>query len=199
MKTIELKLYKFSELSDEAKQKAIEKFSDINVDYEWWNFVYEDFTEKAKNAGFDVSKIYFSGFWSQGDGAMFEYSLNGEKLVFDYIDSLSLSPLRKKWLKNWIDYSGSGKHSGHYYHQNCCNHSIEFCAGVSWSVAINVNNWIDSFAEGFEDYVVDIYKDLCRDLYKSLEKEYEYLTSEEAIIETIECNEYDFLENGKMY
>jgi hypothetical protein len=32
-----------------------------------------------------------------------------------------------------------------------------------------------------------------------LRKEYEYLTSEEAIIETIQANEYEFTEDGKMF
>lgn len=32
-----------------------------------------------------------------------------------------------------------------------------------------------------------------------LRREYEYLTSEEAIKETIECNEYEFTEDGRIY
>ena len=39
--------------------------------------------------------------------------------------------------------------------------------------------------------------DLCSWLYKTLEAEYDYMTSEAAIIETIEANEYEFDENGK--
>lgn len=35
-------LYKFEELTEEGKQKAIESNYDINVDYEWWDQVYED-------------------------------------------------------------------------------------------------------------------------------------------------------------
>jgi len=31
-----------------------------------------------------------------------------------------------------------------------------------------------------------------------LQKEYEYQMSDEAIIETIEANEYEFTENGKL-
>jgi hypothetical protein len=31
-----------------------------------------------------------------------------------------------------------------------------------------------------------------------LRQEYEYLTSKEAIIETIKCSAYDFDENGKL-
>ena len=40
MKTIETVVYDFDELSDEAKQKAINNLSDINVDYGWWEFQY---------------------------------------------------------------------------------------------------------------------------------------------------------------
>ena len=32
-----------------------------------------------------------------------------------------------------------------------------------------------------------------------LQKQYEYLCSEEAIIETIEANDYEFTEDGKLY
>ncbi len=199
MKTIELKLYSFDELSDEAKEKAIERCSDFNIDYDWYQSIYDDFTEIAKNAGFDITNIYFSGFYSQGDGAMFEYNFEGNKLVFDFIDSLKLSPLREKWLKNWVDYSGSGKHSGHYYHEFCCSHSIDFCAGFNYSIAINVNNWIDSFYEEFENFVIELYRSLCKELYSSLKEEYDYQTSREAIIETIQANDYEFTEDGKIY
>jgi len=35
--------------------------------------------------------------------------------------------------------------------------------------------------------------------FKLLQDEYKYLTSDEAIIETIKANGYEFLENGKIY
>lgn len=41
-------------------------------------------------------------------------------------------------------------------------------------------------------------KSLLEDYHIILTKEYEYLTGEEAIIATIEANEYDFLEDGTM-
>jgi hypothetical protein len=42
------------------------------------------------------------------------------------------------------------------------------------------------------------YYDTCRAIYRRLEKEYEYLTSDESIIETIHANEYEFTEDGKI-
>jgi hypothetical protein len=53
MKTIELKLYQFSELSDKAKEKALAKFSDINTDYEWWSYIVDD----AKEIGFKLESF----------------------------------------------------------------------------------------------------------------------------------------------
>ena len=42
MRTIELKVYEFQELSDAAKQTAINEYRDINTDYEWYTATYED-------------------------------------------------------------------------------------------------------------------------------------------------------------
>lgn len=53
MKTIELNLYKYSELSEKAKQKVIEKLYDINVDYDWWQSVYDD----AKEIGLKITSF----------------------------------------------------------------------------------------------------------------------------------------------
>ena len=53
MKTIEINLYEFSELSDKAKQKAISKLSDINVSHDWWNFTYDD----AENIGLKITSF----------------------------------------------------------------------------------------------------------------------------------------------
>jgi hypothetical protein len=41
-------------------------------------------------------------------------------------------------------------------------------------------------------------KDILYEYLEMLRQEYEYQTSEEAIIETIEANEYTFLEDGTM-
>lgn len=200
MKTIEVKQYSFNELSDAAKGVAINNFFDINIFDGWWDFAFYDFKEKAKQIGFNVDNIYFSGFWSQGDGAMFEYSIYGDsKLWNDFVDGLNLSSMRKNWLKNQGLPYATGKHRGHYYHSNCCSHSIGVESNVSWSAAPLFNNWIESFSNDFASFVENEYQDLCSDLYKTLMEEYEYLTSKDAIIESIEANNYEFLEDGTRF
>lgn len=42
MKTINIDLYEFNELSAEAQEKALSELSEINVDYDWWLGVYQD-------------------------------------------------------------------------------------------------------------------------------------------------------------
>ncbi len=198
MKTVTINAYTFDELNDEAKEKAREWFRKDYPEHGWWEFVYEDFKEKAFNAGFDVGEIYFSGFWSQGDGAMFEYSSIHNSLRVEFIKSLKLSPMREGWLINNTCVSGSAKHSGHYYHNKCVSHSIY------WEVdngdlhySSTFYQWIEIYADYFENYVIDKYDDLCHELYRSLEKEYEYFVSNEAVDETIRINEYLFTKEGK--
>ena len=196
MRTISVDLFLFDELSEDVQEKVIDKNRDINVDHNWWDFIYDMFKEDCI---FDVDNIYFSGFWSQGDGAMFEYSSIPDSLKNDFIDSLDLSPMRKNWLLNNVHISGRGKHRGHYYHEKCCGHSIYWevdNGDLHWST--NFYRWIESFADDFERYVIDKYEDLCGDLYYRLETEYRWLTSDEQVAETILCNSYEFNENGEM-
>jgi len=54
MRTIRTKVYQFSELSEQAKQKAIEWGYDLNVSYGWWESVYED----AEQIGLQFSGIF---------------------------------------------------------------------------------------------------------------------------------------------
>ena len=55
MRTINVNLYQFDELSDVAKQEAITELYDINIDHNWWKFIYEDAkTVGLLITGFDV-------------------------------------------------------------------------------------------------------------------------------------------------
>lgn len=200
MTTVEVNVYKFEELSDIAKEKAREWFRKGNLDYDWWEYVYEFHKEKIEAAGFDVTNMYFRGFWSQGDGAMFEYDYLNDKLRLEFINQLSLSPMRKDWLINNTTISGKGKHHGRYHHEKSCDHNIYWeVDNGDLAYGTLLYDWLDSFAADFEEFVIDKYEDLCYELYKALEEEYEYLNSDEVVDETIMANEYDFDEDGDRF
>ena len=198
MRVIETKAYKFNELDDSAKEKAREWWREKGLDYEWWDSVYDDYHEKITSAGFGVGKMYFSGFWSQGDGAMFEYDSLNDKLLRDFADTLNLTPMRKQWLVTQGYISGSGRQSGHYHHEKSCSHNVTIESNFQSSDAETFADWICEFQMDFEEFIEEKYVDLASDLYKSLEKEYDWLMSDEHVDETIGINHYEFTKEGEI-
>jgi len=198
-RTIRTKVFKFNELkSEDAKQKAIESFYDINVDFtDWHEYIIDEF--KENETSFDITKVYFSGFWSQGDGAMFEYNGISQNLVNSIIDGLKLPNWKKNVLKHCSYVNASGKHRGHYYHENCCSHSINIERDNNAYEYENIDALIDFYTDEIESKIIEQYQKLCQNLYRKLEKEYEYLTSKEQIIESINANEYEFTHDGRRF
>ena len=197
MKTIEIKTYSFEELSKEAQAKVIEAKNTINVDDNFWfehikdHFLSEDH-EVAKY--FEVTNMYFSGFWSNGDGAMFEYDGLTDTLLHEAIDSLKLPKYKKQAMKQIGIASGKGTHSGHYYHERSCYHALYFeCDSIEYE---NIDKLFYDYHTELEEYVEEKYRDFARELYADLEKEYDYFTSEEVIKETIIANDYEFTADG---
>jgi len=197
MRIVETKVYTFEELAENSQQIAIDNHRDINTRDGWWEPIFEGITEEAEQAGFHVGNIYFSGFWSQGDGAMFEYTTLGDTLLNKFVDQLDLSPMRKSWLKTQTFAQSRGTHSGHYYHENCCSHVIDF--EPNFSTYGNFWEWIGSFADQYEEFVISEYKTLCRELYSRLSKYNDELTSDEEVAETIIMNEWEFDVDGNNF
>lgn len=199
MRVIETKVYTFDELSEEAKEKAIEKSRYINVDIsEWYYFIYGIFKHQYSNL-FDITNIYFSGFCSQGDGAMFEYDGITDKLIDEFIAQLPITDHRKKTVKENIYFSGSGKHKGYYHNEHCCSHSINVdYKDVLYNGKYPNFNELDELQMDFEAFIEKRYIDLAKELYQSLEDEYEWYTSDKSIKEHFIENEYEFTEQGEL-
>ena len=53
--------------------------------------------------------------------------------------------------------------------------------------------------EDAEEIVTEALRDLARWLYRQLEREYDYLSSDEAVDEIIAANEYTFTEAGRRF
>ena len=72
MKNITTTLYSYDELSEDAKDKAIEEMYDINVNHDWWEFTYDDAeTIGLKITGFDIDR----GSYCSGDFINSAYSV----------------------------------------------------------------------------------------------------------------------------
>ena len=165
MKTKTINLYQFSELSEDAKQKAIERLSDINVDFKWWDCTYEDAANVGlKITGFDMD-VYVKG-------EFIDSALScAHKIESEHGEQCETFKTAKQFIEDF----------------NTINMKYE-------NDEINE----DEAETDEEDLNEQFLFDLCEDYRIILRDEYEYLTSEEAIIETIESNEYYFTEDGKL-
>jgi len=121
-------VYKFDELSESAKQKAIDDYRQDGIDYDWYDAVYEDARQIGEILGIKIDNIYFSGFSNQGDGACFEgsyaYTKGNTKEIKDHAPQDEelhriARELQKLQKKNFYSLSAKVKQSGHYSHEYC--------------------------------------------------------------------------------
>ena len=198
------------------KQELINKFRDINVDNDWWyDHVYEDFVESMTAYGIEVDRMFFNGFWSQGDGACFEGSVNDWGLFLDscgYTEAehSALHKLARQRRLYPFGWSFSVSHRGHYYHEECTyfhvdmpnpdyygrEEFIENYTPYDWKIDdIRTLAWYEILTgydyDGLERDFTEYFKSHMRDLYRNLWAEYEYLVSDEAVWDAIEANELD--------
>jgi hypothetical protein len=184
--TIEKTILKYNELNEEQKRKVIEKLYDLNTNDSYWHeSVIEDYTTILEILGFRDIKIYFSGFYSQGDGACFTgrfYPCQSEDEMNSRLNKLrGYAPWDDDLYKLARNILNSGYnseddisridlyHRGHYYHEYSMH-------------ADDAGN--DAFIENC--------RDIAKMIYNSLYKQHDYLSSREAIEETIEANDYEF-------
>jgi hypothetical protein len=205
-RVMETTVYKFSELSDAAKEKAREWFRQGNLDYDWWEFVYDDVATIADLIGIDLRTrpvklcgggtrhepcIFFSGFSSQGDGASWEgtysYKEGSVEAVKDHAPrdnellriAEGLYEIQRRY---FYKLSARVKHSGHYYHSGCMDIDVDFG---------NFN-----YNKDTDEELAQLLRDFADWIYKQLNNEYDYRMSDEAVDEDIEANEYEFDEGG---
>jgi hypothetical protein len=193
------------------KADVIEKHRDINVDIpDWYEFTIDYWKEKLEALGYGNPDIMFSGFWSQGDGASF---------TCDQVPLPSTDPgVMEAWNQlvraaallgediteepGDLAYGSMKRSRGcHYYHESSVDLYQEWNDPPYGNMTPpdGLQPFVDALIAAVESYfsnLEDTVRDLCRQIYRDLEKEYEYLTSDEAVEETLDANEYEFDEEG---
>ena len=208
MRMKSIPVYTYTELSDTAKEQVCSWLSQ-GIDYD---FVYEDAAAIADLLGIDIRQtrktlmggghrydptIYWSGFWSQGDGACFEgtykYKKGSVKAVKEYCGDKevhriaeSLAEIQKRYSYKLTARMGRGYGSNFYSH--------------SGTMSVDVSHYDDEYRDlgSAEDEITQLMRDFADWIYKRLEEEYEYQTSDEVVAETCEANGYEFYEDGSI-
>jgi hypothetical protein len=192
-------------------QSFIKNHREINVHHDWWDSVYDDFHRICEILGIELDKDEpsFSGFWSQGDGASFTGRYRACGLSFDtpsgYVATYDLAPAKIR------EYAPQDEELHHIadelcllariYHPTYAKVGRPYGSNYVHSNTMYVTEWeyydedigfegVDTaIAHHIEETLIAQFRALADWLYKTLEREYDYLTSDEAVVETLEANE----------
>jgi hypothetical protein len=163
-------VYDFDELSDQAKQTAIEKHREFinEIGFDDLSGAMTEYLQDTLLPKYgmkcDDATVYYSLNYCQGDGAMFTGNVE------------------------WKSWQCEVRQNGHYYHYN----SKQFWNFQSIKTGREPRN--DQVENDFND----AYVSLCRELEKYGYDYIEYETSDDTIIDNIKANEYEFYEDGKL-
>lgn len=175
MKVKQYETFKFNELSEGAKERAIEEFSDINVDFDWWIFTCDSVKETmgVEIKEFDMDKLTITT----------ELCEDVEHVIKSILENFSEETDFYKTAKRWDKELESAIKEAF--------ESLDDDEKIDFDFQYDFQREYDEIERGFK-------KELAEDYLSMLKKEFNNLTSEEAIIEAIEINDYDFLGNGKL-
>lgn len=209
---IETTVYRLDELSNAAKEKARAWYRHVGFDHDWYEFVYEDFQRIAEILGLRLKTlpvrlfgggtrqkpcIWFSGFWSQGNGACFEgrysHMKGASKKIREHAPKDSelhriADTLHGVQCRNFYQLHADIAHRDRYYHEYSMAISVERDSPTGQDMTVDA-----------EDVVVEVLRDLARWLYRQLEREYDHLTSDEVVDEAIVANAYTFTDAGHRF
>lgn len=189
MQTITVDLFKFDELSDEAKKVAIEWFRGIvNEDMSLLGFT-DDCERQAAEAGFDNAKVRYSLGYSQGDGVSFKAEIDVKKFL--KLANSTLSDKKIEIIASHCEYVCKGN-EGRYAFANKSDIDL-------WLDSNKSKPNIEALVAKTMTLIEDTYMDLCHEFEKQGYADIDYQNSDESITETIEANEYDFTANGKRF
>ena len=189
-----------------VSDKMLEKHRHINVEHDWYDYEYQSFREDMKAKGIDVVRMYFSGFWLQGDGACFEGGFDDVRLFIDSHFKDTDYPMIRKLLDEGGSVVINCNHSGHYCHENCTSFSFDadtlenvmsIPTDFHQQVVESMDEKLSMEVGEFETASIEIFKSHMRDLYRRLEAEYDYLTSDEAVAEAVIANDLNDEDEGE--
>ena len=167
MRTIEVKILTFNELSEKAKENARNWWRDRGLDYEWWDFIYND----AESIGIKISS--FDLYRKEIDGEMILSAAEIAQNMFNQhgesCDTYKIAAdFMEKWQPIFNDYMDE--------------------RGANYESSI--------LEEALMELEEEFISSLLQDYLSMLNKEYEYMLSDEYVDESIIINEYEFYEDG---
>ena len=207
--TKEYKVYKFNELTDEAKEKVKEWYLDGQCDLSYI------FTEDLKEDlhclfGKNDLDVQYSLGYCQGDGLNIYGKINAENILnclekhnggtqLEKFENV-LTDKEKRTILKYAEECGKIELPCNNRYCYCLADYIEFANDweydlENYSYFRNINRKV---LEKFETLVQDIFAELCNS-YEQMGYSFFYEVDMEDLEDTCEANEWEFLEDGKLF
>lgn len=219
----EYELYTFDELSDDVKEKLIERERQYQLETYCDLSLYDDMGSKASyllNDYFDITsdylKTYYDLSYSQGSGSMVEFDINITDLNNKY-NVFSKEEMAFITDKGIVEDIRIRHHNPYYYHEYTFNIDYEYYNGWSYEDVKDSYGISEKDFETLEDRLCELLdssnkhnteSEFVRDIVK-LNKEltkYGYQCmehwgncEEEEIISLIKDYGFEYLENGDVF
>jgi hypothetical protein len=189
--TIKTDVYLFDDLDDKAKEKALEWAREINVDFDWGEPDVEYYRDLWKEElGLEFDKAYY-------DLDQADYLYLDEAKVTD-VDKFLKAARAAGYEVPDVDeiyierHFRSGGDARNYVRVEVSEDS-EF-EEKDYAVPVTGSTF-----EGVEEKLTDFLRGNLDKLKTDLKKSYDYYLSDEAVIDTIQANEYTFTKDGERF
>lgn len=166
MKTKTINIYSYTELSDKAAEKARDNWRQTQLDYDWWEFIYDDAERVGiKITGFDIYRHEISG---------------------EFIESADYTA--DKILKDHGDKGGTWSEANSYKEDMA--RFMEKHADADGELPTY------ALENEKEDMERDFLRAILEEYLTMLRNEEEYQMSDDVIAECIIMNDMEYLEDG---
>lgn len=166
------------------------------------DFTIQYWQEKLKKLGFLKPQIFYSISYSQDDGASFTCKyVDYDLLIDNYKEQMQLTSREIKAIKYISEYYGLDGYIIRKQSYYCHEHTVQFCQDYGYldSDCKRVDRFIYNTMEKLENFIDQLILSISKEIFNDLKKDYEYYLSDEYIMEIIKINDYQFLENGKIF
>jgi hypothetical protein len=193
-----------------TKDELIDKYRDINVDYPWWEDTVRWFFEQLPEVyGANNKSVQWDGFWCQGSGASFEgrvYESDFVHFLFEAGINLNHYPALLEFCRKTAEFPGVNYERVSTWRWHECSVNAElrpYYAGwddylyhinddpsdLEIAVAKVRDKLLFAEMDALEEHIQGRLRGKMRSLYHALEQEYEHLTSDEVVWDSIVANE----------
>lgn len=208
MREVDVKIYKYEELNEKAKEKAKQKlcesFNDVHseeITQTMMNIVEDNKKFQIETDKNSKPKIYYSLSHCQGDGVSFEAKVNINefceelhKIIIYHLPDNEEKILKAIEKEDIVLRSRIIKNTHRYQH--------EYTMAVDSDFSVTMEQFWDIAAEltgKLEVSIINAAKELAKEMEKAGYKEIEWQWSDEYIIMLCEGNDYEFYEDGRFY